>query len=192
MIAHEHVQKIRFKDLLFVFIAVLVVSLIIFTTNLLFSPTTSFIVSLIFLVLGMNISVYLIKKSGAATLFYILTAIMTFWIDDVGIIGWKKILVFFFAGLIFEFIFLFLKLHLHNVPLDMVMGTGLSVSSIPLIMAFMISDELAGSFPLQLLNIIILAFAVGIIASTIVFLFWHEIEHTRLILWLESYLMTLA
>lgn len=192
MIAHEHIQMIRPKSIIFTLIVAVITALLIFLSNLFFSPTASFIISLIFLVAGMNFVVYLIKKVGIATLFYVFTAILTFWINDIGVLGWKKILVFFFAGLIFEIIFLFLKLHLHNVQLDMVVGTSLSAASISLFMAFALSEGLASSFPIGLLNLIILAMAVGLGASVVTFLLWHNIERMKPVLKLESYLMSLA
>jgi len=192
MIAHEHVQRIRLKEFIFVVIVAIIISFILFIGNFFLSPTFSFITSLIFLVVGMNICIYLIKKTGIATLFYVLTAILTFWLHDIGVVGGYKILTFFFAGLIFEGIFLFLKLHVHNVPLDMIIGTSLSTASISLITGFALSEGLARSFPVELLNLILLAFAVGLIAATVTFLIWHSVEHTKPIIKLESYLMSLG
>ena len=158
----------------------------------LFSPALAFVISLVFLAAGMNLCVYLTKKAGIAVLFYLFTVIFTFWLDDLGVLGKYKILTFFFAGLIFELFFLTLKLKIHNLPVDMIMGTSLSTAGIPLITAFLISSSLASHFPIGLLNLMLLAFAAGLIASTITFLVWHHLEHTKLILRLEVYLMNLG
>ena len=140
----------------------------------------------------MNTCVYLIKKTGIAALFYVLTAIFTFWINDISVGGGNKILTFFLAGLVFEIIFLFLKVKVHNIPLDMIIGTSISTASMVIITAFVLSKDLAWSFPLGLLNLVLLAFAVGLIASTVTFLIWHNVEHTKTIIWLESWLMSLG
>ncbi len=192
MIAHEHIQLIRLKSLIFTLVIASIISLLIFASNLFFSPTTSFMVSLALMVIGMNFTVYLIKKAGIATLFYVFTAVLTFWIDDIGVLGWEKIITFFFAGLIFEIIFLLLKVRVHNVPLDMIIGASLSTASISLITAFALSEGLASSFPVELINLILLAFAVGLIASTVIFLIWHQVERTKIIIKVESWLMSLG
>lgn len=191
MIAYEHIQTIKLKEMIFVLIVAALISLLLFISYLIFSPTVSFIFSLAFLVLGMNFCVYLIKKTGIATIFYFLTAIFTSHLNDIGALGGQKIFTFFLAGLIFEVIFIFLKAHLHNIPLDMIIGTSLSTASIALITAFALSEGLASSFPLALINYILMALAVGLAASIIVFLIWHNIEKTKLIIKLESYLMSL-
>ncbi|HIH10852.1 TPA: hypothetical protein HA241_01555 [Candidatus Woesearchaeota archaeon] len=192
MIAQEHIQLIRAKNAIFTLIIAFITSLFIFFGNLLFSPSISFIVSLVLIVAGMNTCVYLIKKTGIAALFYVLTAIFTFWINDISVGGGNKILTFFLAGLVFEIIFLFLKVKVHNIPLDMIIGTSISTASMVIITAFVLSKDLAWSFPLGLLNLVLLAFAVGLIASTVTFLIWHNVEHTKTIIWLESWLMSLG
>lgn len=191
MIAHEHFQKIKLKELVFIPIVAGIVSLFIFLNNLLFDPSLVLIISLFLLVLGMNLVVYLAKKSGTAVIFYLFTSFFTFSIGDIGILGWKKILAFVIAGILFEIIFLLLKLEIHSLPLDMIIGTSLSIASLPLVSAFLLSAGLASSFPLALINLIVLAFAVGLIASVITFLLWRKVKHTKVIIRLESYLMSL-
>lgn len=194
LIAHEHIQKIKLKELVSIILISVVTSLLIFLNNYLmnnyfFDPSYIFIVSLALLVLGMNLSVYLIKKVGVSTLFYLIAAILTISITDLGITGWNKILVFAVAGILFGGPFLFLKLHLHYLPLDMIIGTIISTASIPLTAAFLLSSGLASSFPLTLINIILVAAAVGLAASIIAFFIWHSIQETKTIIKLEFYLM---
>lgn len=192
MIAHEHIQLLRLKDIFFVVVVATMVSLLLVAGNIFLSPTLSFIVSLLFLTLGMNCCVYLLKKTSIATLFYVLVAALTFWLNDIGVVGGNKILTFLLAGLLFEILFLFLKVKVHNIPIDMIIGTSISTAGIVIITAFILSPDLAWSFPLELLNLVLLAFAIGIIASMSAFLLWHQVEHTKFIIRLESYLMSLG
>ena len=192
MIAHEHIRPIKIKDFFFVGMIVIITSLFLFVGNFIFPPTHSFIISLFFIVCGMNLTVYLTKKTGIAALFYVLTAIFTFPLNDLGVVGGGKLLTLFFAAFVFEIIFLFLKFHFHSIPLDMIIGTSLSIASIPLISAFSLSLELASSFPTALLNFILLAFSVGLGSSVIMFVIWHYIEKTKFIIKLESWLMSLG
>lgn len=191
MIAHEHIQMISMKEIVISAVIALIASFFILLGNTIFAPSFSFLATLIFLVIGMNFAVYLIKKTGIATLFYVLTAIMTFHLDDIGVFGMKKILVFFLAGLLFEAGFLFFKLHIHSLPLDMLIGTSLSTTSIPLLTAFSLSPGLASSFPVGLFNLMLLALAVGLVASVLAAIIWYDVERAKPILKLESYLMSL-
>jgi len=191
IVAHEHIQGIKLKSIIFTLTVAIIISALIFICSFHYSPSTFFIISLVLIVMGMNLCVYFIKRTGIATLFYVFTAALTFWIDDFGVLGWKKLLVLFFAGIIFEIIYLIFKIKFHNVPLDIIVGTSLSAASIPFLTAFILSERIASSFPIELLNFILLSFAIGLIASTVTFLFWHHLEHTKPILKLESYLISL-
>src|SRR3989338_5636742 len=190
MIAHEHIQKIRLKELACIFLISMAAAMLIFLSNLIFSPSIFFIASIAILVLGMNFSVYLIRKTGVATIFYLITAILTISLFDIGVTGWKKIFVFFSAGILFELVFLILKLEIHNLPMDIIIGTSVSTAGLPFISALLLSVSLASSFPIALINLIILAFAVGLVASVIAFIIWYHIEPTKVMLKLHYYLMS--
>ena len=189
MIAHEHILKIPLKDFFIVLIFSVIFSAFMYVGHYLFTPAYSFLISLGLLVFGFNSLVYLTNKSGIAAIFSALTALFTFNLGDLGIIGGQRIIVFILSALVFEFFFLFLKLHIHNVPLDIVLGTSFSLASLPLFIAFFLSPTLASSFPVALINLILSAFAVGLLASSIVFLIWHEVEKTRVILKIKFYLL---
>jgi len=187
-IIHEHIQKIRLKELIFILIIAIIVSALLFLNSGFFSSSTSLIISMLLLVFGMNFLVYVTKKSGTATIFYTLVALFTFWLPDIGILGWKKVLTFFLAGIIFELIFLYLKLNFHSIPLDMVVGTTISITSISIISSFLISAKLAGTFPLALINFILLSFSIGLFSSVIFIIIWHNLKRIKHIIQLQVYL----
>ena len=185
---HEHLQKISRKEVSFVAVLAVVVSVLMFVVSSMVEPWIALLVSLALLVVALNLTVYICKKSGVVLLLFVFVSVLTFVLEDVGVVGWKKVVTFLLAALIFELVFLYLKAHLHAVPLDMIIGSTLSAGSIPLISAFLLSVHLASSFPLELLNLILVAFAVGLASAVITFLLWLHIQRTKPILKLESFL----
>ena len=75
-------------------------------------------------------------------------------------------------------------------PLDLIIGTSISTGSLIIITALFLSSGLVRSFPLELLNLILLAFGLGIIASTLFFVLWHYFKNTKFIILLESYFLS--
>ena len=191
IIAHEHIHKIRLKEIIFVLVVAFLISLLLLLNNYLFTDSVLFIIALVLLIIGMNLVVYVTQKSGIATLFFIFTSFGTIFINDLGILGWRKIIVFLIATFIFELFFLILKFHPHNIQLDVILGSSFAITSIPLVAAFLLSPGLASNFPTILLNIIVLAFFVGLVAAFTTFLIWHSLESKKFILKLKSYLMDL-
>ncbi|PIN74137.1 hypothetical protein COV20_00805 [Candidatus Woesearchaeota archaeon CG10_big_fil_rev_8_21_14_0_10_45_16] len=191
MIGHEHLIILKPKDYFCVGVVSVLSSFLMLIGSLFTSPSVSLILSLALLIIGMNLSVYLIKKAGVAVIFSLLTGIFTFFLNDIGVLGWQKIITFLVSGLLFELIFLLLKIRVHDVPLELIIGSSLSAVTVVLVSAFLLSSSLARSFPLELLNLLLLAFVVGLFSSVLFFLFWQAVEQSKLILKLESYLMSL-
>ncbi|MEK6900368.1 MAG: hypothetical protein AABX05_04565 [Nanoarchaeota archaeon] len=189
MIALEQVRSITVKSLFFIVVIAGLVSLLMVLSNLILSPSWSFVFSVMILIAGMNLAVYLIDRAGAATLFYVLAAAFTLRLNDLGVIGWDKVLIFFIAGIIFEVIFLSLKIKVHHLSLDMVLGSSISAASVVIAAAFVLSSDLANSFPLELINLVLIGLASGLISSTILSLVWMHISRSRAVMKLQSYLL---
>lgn len=188
----EHFKKIKATELIFLLIVSIISSGLIFLANFIFPESIILISSVIFMVIGMNVLVYITKKFRIATLFFCFHRNINFppkwhrskWLE--------KIFTFLFAGLIFEVVFLILKLKLHCLPLNLIISTNISATSIPLITAFLISSSLASSFPTALINLMLLGFTAGLGSSIIVFLLWYNLEKTKTIILLKSYLKHLT
>ncbi|MBI4153163.1 hypothetical protein HY497_01450 [Candidatus Woesearchaeota archaeon] len=187
VIAEEQVRMIRLKDFALIAGAALVTAVFIHVTQAIVSPSAVYYLFLASFVISMNWTVYVLKKSGVAALFSFLLALFTLNVDDVGIFGWKKIVALFAAALIFEAVFLVLKLRLRSVPVDVVLGSGLLMAALPLLAAFLLSPGIVFSFPVVLLNLVLVSFVAGLLASFAAFVLWHFLSRTKLILKLEAY-----
>lgn len=188
---HENVAWVTRREVVLNLIVALFVSLLLYVANQLFAHSTLYILSVILLVLGMNFVVYVSRKIGLVSLYMFLVSILTNTLPEIGVVGFPKIVVLFVAALIFEGIFLFLKIHIHNIPLDIVVGTSIAMASIPFTTALFISLNVA-TLSIALFNFMLLSLAVGLAASTVMFLIWHNIEKTKTVIKLESYLQSLT
>ncbi len=192
MIAHEHIQKITWKDLFITTLLAAIASGLTYLGNFFLSPSTTFLLTFIFLALSMNLAVYLTKKSIVATISYLAVAFLTFNLNDIGILGWKKVLIFLLAALIFEIIYIILKINIHNLSFDIILGTSISIAFIPLLSGLSLAQNLTLTFPPELVNLILLAFVAAILSATITSLIWNHIKLTKPILKLESWMMSLT
>jgi ABC-type thiamin/hydroxymethylpyrimidine transport system permease subunit len=188
MLAKEHIQGFKWKDVLLIALFSLVSAALMYGANAAWSPSTSFIVSLIVLAGGMNVVVHVVQKTGTAVLFYTFVGFATLHIDDLGVFGWQKIGSLFLAALVFEAAFLILKFHVRSVSVDMVAGTSFSIASIPLFSAFLLSPAVVQSFPLEILNITLLAFILGLSSSLAAAVFWMFISKSMFMIELDTYL----
>lgn len=186
------------REIIFVLIIAGIFSLLTYLSNLYFLPSVTIIISLALLALGLNLTVYVLQEKGTATLFYLLQGLLTFNLLDIGIIGWKKVLIFFIAGIIFEIINGLLSLLFSHFSrqilenyLKIIISTIISLISIPLVGAFLLSSNISENISLPLFNLLLLCALTSLGASLIVALFWHLIRKTKTILKLRSYLGSL-
>lgn len=149
------------------------------------NPQLSFLITLFTITLLMSFIVHLVRKAGAATLFYGLCAIFTISLSDFGVTGSRKILALLIAGIIFELAFLILKLELKNIQLDIILGTGLSAAVIPLVMAIQLSWTITVERFVPLLNVILVSFVVGVIGALVSFLIWYKFKSAKSIIRFE-------
>jgi hypothetical protein len=182
MIPLESFKKFRKIDLLVIVILVLVWA---FSTWLINLPNTqfTFFLSLFITTMFMTFIALLIRKFGAVTLFYLFGAIITIPINNLGGLGFYKVPILLIAGVTFELFFLLLKIEIKNIPLDVILGAAFSNFSIPFTM-LLILPPATGLITL-VLNFALIAFIIGIIASIIVFLIWHNIKNSKLIIKFE-------
>ena len=165
------------QQVLFVMVVALAISSLIWLGDY-GGPFLSFIISLLLLVMGLNLTVYITRQSGMGTLFYLLTGVVTWGSPGIGISGWNKLVVFFLAGLVFEIFYFLLKEN----SIQIIISTSLSTLVIPLLTALFLSYRVASGFPLGLINLILMAFLVGVLGSTAVFLIWYHIRRIKPIL----------
>ena len=192
MFAIELFQIIRIKQLIFTLFVAAITSLFIYLANYFLPPVPLLIVSLFLLTIGMNLCVYMLRRFGIATIFMFFIAMLTFNISELGFYGWNKVLTYVIAIVIFEIIYLIFKIEISSLPLDMIFGTAISLTSIFLISPMLLSQTLLLVFTTELINLLIMTFATSIISSTIFALIWGKLASTKKIVKFEAYLSSLG
>ena len=131
----------------------------------------------------MAFTALLIRRIGAVTLFYLIGAIITIPINNLGGLGIYKVPILLTAGIIFELFFLLLKIKIKNIPLDAVLGAAFSNFSIPFTMLLFVSATR------ELLpfvwNFALMAFIIGIMGAIVTFLIWYHIKGLKPIIRFE-------
>jgi len=140
----------------------------------------------------MNLTVYMLKKFGVATIFMFITAMLTFNLAELGFYGWNKVLTYVIAAIVFEIIYLIFKIEISSLPLDMIFGTAIGFTSIFIISPMLLSQTLLLVFGSELINLLILTFATSIISSTIFGVIWGKLAATKKIVKFEAYLASLG
>ena len=192
MFAIELFQIIRIKQLIFTLFVAAITSLFIYLANYFLPPVPLLIVSLFLLTIGMNLCVYMLRRFGIATIFMFFIAMLTFNISELGFYGWNKVLTYVIAIVVFEVIYLIFKIEISSLPLDMIFGTAISLTSIFLISPMLLSQTLLLIFTTELINLLIMTFATSIISSTIFALIWGKLASTKKIVKFEAYLSSLG
>ena len=192
MFAIELFQIIRIKQLIFTLFVAAIISLFIYLADYFLPPVPLLIVSLFLLTIGMNLCVYMLRRFGIATIFMFFIAMLTFNISELGFYGWNKVLTYVIAIVIFEIIYLIFKIEISSLPLDMIFGTAISLTSIFLISPMLLSQTLLLIFTTELINLLIMTFATSIISSTIFALIWGKLASTKKIVKFEAYLSSLG
>ncbi|MEK6903447.1 MAG: hypothetical protein AABW64_02260 [Nanoarchaeota archaeon] len=130
----------------------------------------------------MSFTVHLVRKAGSATLFYVIGAIFTYSINDIGHTGISKVITFLIAGILFELIFLIFKLEMKRIQLDIVAATAISAATIPLTTGFLLSFNVTLHMISSIINLMLVSFFVGLAGAVISFLAWHHVRTTKMIL----------
>jgi len=189
MLAYEHFRKFLLKEILLIIAMAGITAAVILLAVTHTRPYLAIIISLAAGVVGMNLVVHALHKSGSALLFYFILALFTLPLDDLGVTGWDKIWVYLLAGVSFELIFMLLKIKIHNIPLDVVIGTSFSTLLIVFFSAAVILARIPDQFPLDLINLLIVAFFVGLAFSTLAFIFWFIFSNYKSVIRFRNYLL---
>ena len=126
-----------------------------------------------------------VKYVGSVGLFFVSYSVLTIAVYDFGVVGIKRLLAFLIAGSIFEIISFFLR---KKLKLKSFFGTIVSITILPLIAASLISWDLAKTLPNELLSMILIAFLVSGVVSTISIVVWHFVKVLKPVIKLKTYL----
>ena len=191
MIAHEHIRWISFRDLILTLFISGFVSLLVYLFSSILSPFALFLSSIFLFIAGVNFLLYITKKTGIATLFFLTVSLLTFTVTDIGAVGWKKVLTFVIVGIIFEITYLVIKFEVHNLSADVIVSSVIVGLFLPLITAFLISPSLASDFPLGLINFFLSGIGIALLSSVLTALLWMRLKRKKNILHLEAFLQDL-
>ena len=188
MIAHEHVQMITMKDVVVVFLSALIAAGLLYMSHSLLPLSLSFVLALLLLSFMGTLVVHLVQKTGMFMIFYGLAGLFTLRLDDIGVLGYKKIVCLMIAALLFEIVYLVLKFHVHFISFDLVVGSMLSAASVPLISALLITSNFTLQYPLDVFNLMMLSLVAGLAGSVVACIIWHDVKDRRLFIELDLYL----
>jgi hypothetical protein len=181
MLAFENIEKIGKGEVVITVLLALLLGLVSVVAARFTNPLPLFILSMSMLALGVNLIVYLTKKFGLALIFLASIATVTWNVLDTGALGMDKVLVYLFAGIVFELIHLIVKFEVDLLPLDVLVATSVSCATLPLITAFILSVPIASKFPLALINLVLLSFAVGLGVSILFFFVWSRLDKKKML-----------
>ncbi len=183
--AIESMGKLRVRDYILTFFLAGVWLLVSWLLVKKASPQSIYIVSLLWITTLATLCMLIVRKSGAAGLFFVLGSIFTYGINDIGVTGVTKVFVLACTGLVFEAVFLLLRLEFKNIPVDIVLGSAIAAASIPLLTALMLSSQILTNKFIPLLNIIIMSFLIGIAGGILGFFIWWHLKATKIVVKFE-------
>ncbi len=182
MIAIESFKRFNLADIATIIVLAVFAWAFSFAANIFLGMQVSYIASLLITTAMMALSVHVVRKAGSVTIFYLFNALLTYNLNDFGVMWQQKIISFLIAGILFEATFLVLKLELKEIQLDIIIGTALSAASIPLTIALQLSLIVTGAMIKDIINLMLLSFFVGIIGSIIAFFIWYKLRATKFML----------
>lgn len=182
MIELESFRAFRKIDLIAIAVLVFLWAIITYFVNL-SNTQSAFMLSLFITTVFMTFTAFLIRKLFAVTLFYLIGAIITIPINNLGGLGFYKIPILVIAGIVFELFFLLLRIKIKNIPLDVILGAAFSNASIPWTILLLVQTS-KGLLPYAL-NFSLSAFLIGIIGAIISFLIWYNIKSYKTIIKFE-------
>lgn len=182
MIELESFKKFRKIDLIAIIILALLWAFVTWIINL---PDTelTFFLSLFITTMFMTFTALLIRKFFAVTLFYLIGAVITIPINNLGGLGFYKVPILVIAGILFELFFLLLKIKIKKIPIDVVLGAAFSNFSIPFTMLLFLAPT-RELIPF-IWNFALMAFIIGVMGSIVTFLIWHNIKGIKPIIKFE-------
>ena len=182
MIAIESFKKFKIIDITLIISISLVWWLLSFAIEKFIPVQSSYMISLLMATFLMSFAVHLIRKAGTSTLFYLIGSLMLYDVNDIGIDGVNKVIIFLIAGIIFELAFLILKVEIKSIQIDIISATAISSMLIPLLTGLFLSPIVSFNLITPLLNLTLLSLLIGIAGSVLSSIFWHNIKNNKMII----------
>ena len=125
----------------------------------------------------------LIRRAGAALLFYLAWGIMTINSGNLGSSGLYRMVILIVSGIVFELTFAILEMEIRNIPLGIIIGAALSNFSMPFSMLLLIKST-NGLMPF-VLNFAVTSLIIGVMGSVSSFLVWYNLKGLKPIIKFE-------
>jgi len=185
LIPIESFTRFRRFDLLAILILALTAGVLSLITNNTMEPQYAFIVSLLIITTFMSFTVYLVRRAGTAILFFAIVALLSYPITNLGISIANKVLVLIITGVLFELFFLLFTHVVRHTQINIILSTAISTASIPITTLILMSYHIPVDIIPIVLNLVLIAFFVGIAGSVISFLIWYHLKETKQVLKFE-------
>lgn len=190
MIATECFKKFGKIDLLILIILSLSCSFLIWLIDKMPHFLFYLILNVFVIAFFMSFAALLLEKSFSAILFYFLVALFTYNTPSLAFVGMYKLMIFLYAGLIFEIFFLIFKFEIQSVPADVIFGAAVANASIPAIFHILQSFSIPVPASYSLLNLGFLFFFVAMASSTSSFILVYMLKPTKFFIKMKSIQLT--
>ena len=170
----------RKKDFIFLAVVIILWALI----NNIMQPVITFVkfaVAFSFMAFFITLVYFMIRKFGIILLLLLLGVFLIKSLPDLNGLGTKAYLIVLITGGIFELMqYIIYKLKIKN-PVDIILVTVINLAFIPLWTGLLLSARIVASRWMDILNLILIDFFVGLIGALIAFVLWFHLRTTKFI-----------
>ncbi len=175
----ESFKKLQQRDWMLLLAAIILWFVVGALMQLFVGPQSSYIVALFVVSLLVALTVYISGRSWIALLFFTVGALVTSGMENMGVTGSEKFIVFLVAGIVFELVFVLLKIEIKNIPLDITMGVAIAAASIPITTGFVLSSQLMVVLLKPMINLALVSFFIGLCGALVALLIWSRVRTTK-------------
>lgn len=185
----------------------LAIALVFYGSFKLLLPIPHFIISMAMLSFSLSLALLLFNGRLTGSIIMTITALLTFVVPEIGVVGFRKIILYAFNGF---FLDVFWNLLLISFSKTLTLKRAFSFLSsntgayfsvfvslsltLPLLLltaAFVLSPKLASTFPFALRNLLLLTLVISMISAALAILLWKLIHSTRFVIRLHSMVVKL-
>ena len=175
MIAAESIREFRTADIAALFVLACLQSLFTYPFEEVFREYF-FLWSILVWVFLVAFGAQLTKRAGSAVILSVMSSILTWGVDDLGVHGWRRLIIFVLSALVFEIVFIILKVEYKNVSFDVIAASALAGASIPLMMILVMSPQVGLNMGYDSVNLSLASLFAGIVGATLSFILWFELR----------------
>ena len=165
-------SKIRLFNLLAILFLSSLYFIALFFFNQFFSPTYFYVGSLFLLAFLICFAANLVPNYNAGFLFLFFSALLTWNINDIGVTGIFKVLIFLIIGVIFELSSNLFAIKIYTHYLTNLLSAILVITLIPVLIALFLSLNVALAMLTSFINLLLLTFLAGASGAVVSIAVW--------------------